>query len=437
MMDLKLDLKVRNALADATPIKTINQMWDAAIQYYNDPDNPLNDSEAMYAIHDRMDARLTYQDIANVMIGVYADTYWNGTFMDPAMLAKNMVQGLAIDLNLANQYASGAMSLWSGILVRKNFSDSGTIPITGSYTLSIDVVCNQNTHVPSTDALINNWNNEYWKIPQVDKNYIYVRCQNLNFRGDITNPQIQLFYTEAGFNAPPSSWIQMLTDAKGVKLGNILLLGGKTGPMAEGVRGVSEAFVFTPKTTNHLCLIAAITSDFFTKNDPLKSINSNWDTATWITHNGAAGWHNVDPQKSVESTLKFYNQDSRPEKFAFEAHCNKVPEGTVVALKCNDSKLQCTQSDGIKISRKYQTVSTEAMVPANYQGDLKVLINTPDGKLLPEGASVEVCMTWLLDHSHNRYLDAADMLRANVHSRALREIRVPMGSFTFIGTSNK
>ena len=229
----------------------------------------------------------------------------------------------------------------------------------------------------------------------------------------------------------------MLTDANGARQGDIMLLGGEPGPIAEGVRGVSEAFVFTPKTTNHLCLIAAITSDFFTKNDPLKSINSNWDTATWITHNGAAGWHNVDPQKSVESTLKFYNQDSRPETFAFEAHCNKVPEGTVVALKCNDSKLRCTQSDGIKISRKYQTVSTIATVPANYQGDLKVLIKTPDGKLLPEGASVEVCMTWLLDHSHDRYLDAADMLSANVNSRALREVRVPMGSFTFIGTSNK
>ena len=106
MIDLKLDLKVKNALANATPIKTIKQMWDAAIQYYNDPDNPLNDSEAMYAIHERMDARLTFPDIANVMSGVYADTYWNGTFMDPAALAKNMVQGLGIDLNLANQYAS-------------------------------------------------------------------------------------------------------------------------------------------------------------------------------------------------------------------------------------------------------------------------------------------------------------------------------------------
>lgn len=79
----------------------------------------------------------------------------------------------------------------------------------------------------------------------------------------------------------------------------------------------------------------------------------------------------------------------------------------------------------------------EATVPANYQGDLKVLINTPNGKLLPEGASVEVCMTWLLDHSHKRYLDAADMLRANADSRAKKEIRVPMGSFTFIGTSNE
>jgi hypothetical protein len=87
------------------------------------------------------------------------------------------------------------------------------------------------------------------------------------------------------------------------------------------------------------------------------------------------------------------------------------------------------------ISSKSQNVETETVVPANYKGDLEVVINTPDGKLLPEGASVEVKMSWLLDPDHDQYLDAANLLGANKNARASGNMKVPMGSFTFLGTS--
>lgn len=397
MAELKSELIVKPLLEDNEPINNIKDMWNAAIKHYKDGDF---DTDAIYDIHDRMDARLTFQNIADVIGAVYVDTYWNGIFLDSTIFAKNLRQSLRLDYDLALQYANNSFSQWKGILVRKNFSDSGVIPASDDYTASVDVVCNQNTPVPSTDLLINGWNDQFWKTPQIDKNYVYVRCQNLGFKGAISNARIKLFYTDGGFNSKPSTWIQLETAATKSKTGNILLLGGETGDMNEGDRGVSEAFIFTPGSKDHVCIIGVITSEFFTKNDPLV-LTSNWDSVSWIKHNGAAGWHNVDPQKSNKSTLKFYNQDGRPEKFAFEAHCKNVPEGTVVALNFRDSKLQNANSGTVKISSKYQKVATETIVPANYTGDLEVLINTPDGKLLPKNASVEVCMLWILDHTHD------------------------------------
>lgn len=436
MLSVKNALEIKSDLENLVPIKNIQQIWDAAIKHQTDGDF---DTVAMTDIYKRMDPRLTFKDLANVISAVYANEYWDSTKMNPDKLAQKMVQSLGITLDRAQVYASNAMSQWRGILTRKNSTDSGVIPVR-DYCLCLDIICNNNSELDPSN-LIAYWNSEFWQIPQKGKNFIYVRCQNISFKGPILKPQVQVFYTLAGFNAPPNQWQRAYTNNDGSQVGKIVYFDGKTsGPMEEGDRGASEAFMLDYNPTSasdprHFCMIATVTSEFFEGNDPFIN-HDNWNSTTWIMHNGAAAWHNLDAQLSVESTLKFYNQDGRPEKFAFEAHCKNAPEGTVISLEFEDSNLRNLNSGNVKISRKYQVVETEGIVPANYSGDLKVIINTPDGKLLPEGASVEVSMLWLLDHSHDRYLDAADMLQVNEDARASRNIKVPMGSFTFIGPKN-
>jgi hypothetical protein len=419
-----------------TPIMNEQQLWDAIIQHYNDGDS---DKLAMQEVNTRMKqfsgAPGVDQDqyLANVISAIYANTYWTDINMNSELLANNMTQATQRKLEEARVFAKTAFTQWRGVLARKTTNDVGTIPYpTDDFTNGVDIVCSV---VPaSTNSLIDDWNSQFWKTPLIGKNYIYVRCQNFKFGGAITKPQAWLFYTQAGFNAPPSAWIQLYTDASTSLVGDILLHGGKTGSLTPvNSRGVSEAFIFNKLSHDHITFVAAISSEFFANNPLIYS--GNWNSVTWIRNNGAAVWQSTDPQISEKPLLKFYNQDSKPEKFAFEAHCKNVPEGTVVALNFKDSKLQNFNSDNVTISSKSQNVETETVVPANYKGDLEVVINTPDGKLLPEGASVEVKMSWLLDPDHDRYLDAANLLDANEDARASGNMKVPMGSFTFLGTS--
>jgi hypothetical protein len=416
-------------LENKIDIHNIQDMWNAAIAHQKNGDY---DTTAMADIYRRMDPNLTMKDIANVFSAVYADNYWNGIKMDSSLLAACMVKSVGYDPALAQQYASSAMLQWRGILIRRLQSDQGKIPEDDNCNC-LDIVCNENTPLDA-EQLITNWNNKFWNRSQTDKNYVYVRCQNLQFLGTIT-PKVKVFNADPGFNQRPSDWVQLETVNTGDIEGVVNLISGSQGPMDVNVRGVSEAFMFDPKTAKHSCLVAAITTDFFTKSDPL-TISGNWDAATWRRNNGASGWLNVDPI-AVESTLKFNNLDGRPEKFAFEAHCSKVPEGTMVAIRSKDSQLSDIDSGAVRVSRKFQIISTEGVVPANYKGDLEVLIKTPDNMPIPKESSVEVKMIWILDHSHDRYLDAADMLDFNEGARALRSVRVPMGSFTFMGSLNE
>ena len=305
------------------PIRTLKELWQAVISCQS---QGLYDTDAMYDVYQAMSPRLTFQDLANTFSGVYADTYWNVTLMDESKLAKSMVQTLGLSLELANQYATQAMRQWRGIFSRKNFSDYGFIPVPNDYTASPDIVCNQDGTL-SLQQVIQQWNNEFWKQPTVGKNYIYVRCQNMSFQGGITQPVVSMFYTQGGFNQPPTSWIQCYTVEGNEKSGSIssltdgkLALVNATNPLSLGDRAASEAFFFTPTSNEHVCVIATIETEYFT-NNPLNISGSNWNSTQWISCNGAAAWHNVDPQRELEDTLKFFNQDDTEEQFYFSAVC--------------------------------------------------------------------------------------------------------------------
>jgi len=406
-------------------------MWDAAIQYFNAGDY---DTDAIYAIYKSMSPKLTYQDIANVISAVYGDTYWTTTYMDYSILSKSLVQALGLDRTIADEYAMNAFAQWRGILVRKNINDVGFIPTPGSYTESLDIVCNENTPL-MPQQLIENWNNEFWKTPIVGKNYIYCRAQNMAFLGPIT-PKVQMFYTTGGFNQPPSSWIQCFTDKGNAKEGDIILENGKAGPMGQGTRGASEAFFFNPTSHDHICVIAVLNYDYFELNDPLKITPGNWNSQTWITHNGAAAWHNMDPQKNLEETLKFYNQDGKEEQFCFQVLCRNVPSGSKISLR-NDDQAAKFDTGLIEIANESQYIEKHIKLPAYYKGDLKIKLQGPDGKLLPAHSAVEITMAWVLEHGHRRYSEAVKRLKAYDTLRNAQSVYLPMGTFTLLGGGAK
>lgn len=412
-------------------IRTIQEMWDAAIQYFNAGDY---DTDAIYAIYKSMSPKLTYQDIANVISAVYGDTYWTTTYMDYSILSKSLVQALGLDRTIADEYAMNAFAQWRGILVRKNINDVGFIPTPGSYTESLDIVCNENTPL-MPQQLIENWNNEFWKTPIVGKNYIYCRAQNMAFLGPIT-PKVQMFYTTGGFNQPPSSWIQCFTDKGNAKEGDIILENGKAGPMGQGTRGASEAFFFNPTSHDHICVIAVLNYDYFELNDPLKITPGNWNSQTWITHNGAAAWHNMDPQKNLEETLKFYNQDGKEEQFCFQVLCRNVPSGSKISLR-NDDQAAKFDTGLIEIANESQYIEKHIKLPAYYKGDLKIKLQGPDGKLLPAHSAVEITMAWVLEHGHRRYSEAVKRLKAYDTLRNAQSVYLPMGTFTLLGGGAK
>ncbi len=365
-------------------IRNIQQMWDAAIQYFQAGDY---DTDAIYLIYKNMNPKLTFQDIANVISAVYGDTYWTSTYMDYSILSKSLVQALGIDRSLGDQYARNAFTQWRGALCRKNINDIGLIPTQGSYTESLDIVCNENTPL-LPQQLIENWNNEYWKSPVVGKNFIYARTQNMAFLGNIT-PKLQMFYTTAGLNQPPSSWIQCFTDKDPTrKEGSILLIDGKAGPMGQGVRGASEAFTFNPTSQDHVCVIAVLNYEYFETNDPLKITLGNWNSQTWIT------LRNEDPAAKFDTGL-------------------------------------------IEIANASQHIEKNVTLPAHYKGDLKIKLQGPDGKLLPAPAAVEIQMAWVLRHGHRKYMDAVEHLKAYDTFRNGQDLYLPAGSFTFIGVGGK
>jgi hypothetical protein len=190
-----------------------------------------------------------------------------------------------------------------------------------------------------------------------------------------------------------------------------------------------DAFGLNVPGTGHYCAISVAGSEFFTNNP--SDAGSNWDSFTWITNNGAAGWHNIDVPTSSEEPLKFYNLDATTEHFVFEAHASKVPAGTVISLGFEDRKLASTApTQSAKISSRYQVVTTEAQIPGNYSGNAILRI---EGKPLPAEASIDCRLQWVLPSSHRNYLQAVAH-QGNTEALQRHEaVRVQLGNFTFIG----
>ncbi|WP_139167072.1 hypothetical protein [Chromobacterium sphagni] len=420
---------VNEAVTSLKKIGSLKELWLTVVGERKDS---VNDVMAMHSAYSDMSFSLKIQDLANVFSGVYLDTYWTGLGESSNIMAEHLSQALGTAMPDAIGIARNSVAQWRGLLCRKNLSDSGLIPARGAYTDSMDIVCNRDVPLDPKQLIIQ-WDDVFYKTPQVGKNYIYARCQNKDFDGKIRDAQVRMYYSPGGFNTPPSSWVKCLTDVKGQFFGSVLDINNRPAVLDRGDRGVSEAFVLDVQSTAHICIAAAISYPYFEKNIPEQISTGNWNAVTWIMNNGAAAWRNVNPVLNQgDESLVFHNQDATPEQFSFVLRCQHVPFGSKLRMYSEDPAA-AFDSGMVNIVNDCQELQVSVVVPPYYAGRIKLHLEGPDGKPLPRGAAVEIRMLWCVPHSHHHYLQAVALLGAISALPTLQSVHVPLGYYTMLG----
>lgn len=410
------------SLPDATP-----NYWQIGLQAFN---NGEPSTSAIQDIYNAMfPANLAL--VAEIVGALYADQYFNATQMSITMLANDMSAVLGKNLSDCQRAATIAFSQWYGLSVRGNLADTAAIPRSGTLTSSPDLLVNGTTPVPVA-TLIQMWNQTTWGPINGDKNLVYGRSGSVNISVPVTKGAFRLFITDAGLNNPPNQWTQLFTQSGSRSSALQTIAGAAT--LLPGDRGaISDPFLWNVPGDGHYCIIGVASTEFFT-NDPALVQPSNWNSFTWITYNGAAGWHNVDTIHGASESLKIYNLDGTTERYEFEAHCSQVPAGTEVSLSAEDPVLPAIiRSNAARLSTREQVVHAAGELPGNYKGDLTLRVKTADGKPLAAPASVEVKMYWVVPPGHRRYEDAVAALGDTTAIVLSRPARLHVGSFTFLG----
>jgi len=395
---------------------TYDAAWDVAVKCRRDGQT---DIIAIKRVYDALMPPALLTTVATIVGAIYADSYWTSTFLDPQALANSMVKAKGWAPADCLAAAKKAFSSWYGLLMRNDFNDVGRIPKAGVLTYSPDALCNMDGPLDRSEML-KQWNSYFFNQAVIGKNYCYARAQDVNLPVTLPEARARMFFTSAGFNQPPNSWQIMYTLGGDV---TSPLYGMTEGdPINQNDRVASGDFIFEPPAAQHYCLLAVAQTEFFA-NEPLQS-TGNWDSATWITYNGAAAWHNIDVPPPAATKLVFHNQDATDERFSFEAHCHRLPAGTRVSLAPLGPGLQAAARQ-VRVNRDFQVVASGAFeVPGHFAGELEVSIETPDGSPLPLGAGVELRMLWDVPAGH-AYHEAA-VERHGVG-------RVQLGNYTFVG----
>jgi hypothetical protein len=408
----------------------VTNYWQIGLTAFNNGDPA---TVAMQNIWDAMfPADLTL--VAKIVGALYGDHYFDSDTMKMSvnLLAQELNAALGKNPPDCQRAASIAFSQWYGLSVRANFQDGALIPRQGNLFNSPDVVINGTT--PITPArLIQMWNQTVWGPVSGDRNLLYGRAASVNIQVPITKPVLKMFVVDGSINPPnPQSWTQVFT-SDGSRTARLETAGGAT-TLQPGDRSANaDPFRWTVPGSGHYCVISVAGSEFFT-NDPALIPPGNWSSAVWITYNGAAGWHNVDTPQGDQAVLKIHNLDGTTERFAIEAHCSELPEGTEVSLETADKKLAMPlRSDVTRIAAREQVVRADAELPGHYSGDVIVRFKTPDGQALPPRATIDVRAYWHVPPGHRHYEDAVELLGDTKAIALSRPVRVFVGNFTLVG----
>jgi hypothetical protein len=404
--------------------------WQIGLKaHQSEPDQPTTAMKSIWAA--MFPADLT--QVAKIVGALYGDHYFEDNQMSVTKLANELSAALGKNPADCLNAATIAFRQWYGLSVRANFQDGAVIPRQGNALSSPDVVIN-GTVATTPKRLIEMWNQMVWGPVSGGKNLLYGRAASVNLPVPITQPVMKMFVVEAAINPPnPQSWQQVYTQkdsARTAALENIQ--GVKT--LQPGDRAANaDGFMWDVPGAGHYCVISVAGSEFFS-NDPSHMPPDNWNSGMWITNNGAAGWHNLGAPLGNSIRLKVHNLDATTERFAIEAHCSELPEGTTVSLETADEGLATPlRSGAVRISAKDQVVGGDTELPGHYTGDVIVRFETPDGAPLPPRAVIDVRGYWHVAPGHTYYEDAVNRV-GDTHAIALsRPVRLYAGSFTLVG----
>jgi hypothetical protein len=256
----------------------------------------------------------------------------------------------------------------------------------------------------------------------------------VNLPVPITQPVVRMYVVDGSINPPnPQSWTQIFTQIGSASTAVLQNAKGATTLRPADRAANADAFMWTVPGNGHYGGISVAGSEFFS-NDPSRMPPSNWSSMTWITYNGAAGWHSLDTPQGDSATLKIHNLDGTAERFVIEAHCSELPEGTTVSVETADKELATPLCSGaVRISAQDQVVGGDTELPGHYTGDVIVRFKTPGGQPLPPRAVIDVRGYWHVPPGHLHYEGAVKLLGDTNAIALSRPVRLYVGSFTLVG----
>jgi hypothetical protein len=298
----------------------------------------------------------------------------------------------------------------TGFLVRNNLSDTGTIPRSGSWTGSPDIIPAGVTAISRNDLVASYGTLTDKPLTQGLTNYLYVRAKNMN-----AAPLTQVAYL---FQVPGTLVLQPQLWYKPSNLvGYDVKKDGATGTpndpkiikqyeralstQAGGI-AVTDAYNWIPDSTEHHCIVAVVADSWQGVLANYNQAGSMDALAQWILTNPSMGWHNVTIQPytgNVYESQIAYAHPEADEVITFTLIAENAPVGATVSFSANTSTASgdtiatdwvtvVGKTPGSPINPDFE-VGTRLMVNAGFK---TIITYRTDFKGLPRPANYRMSM---------------------------------------------
>jgi hypothetical protein len=266
--------------------------------------------------------------------------------------------------------------------VRDSLADNGSTPNNGALNVSPDIIPQLVPANPGqVQALFGTATygqdiaqQEGINIKKGQSNYIYMRAKNPT--GSAALVQLSLYWSMASTLQLPATWIsQQIAQSQQFTI------------PANSVMAAPEPFIWSPlqlPAQGHYCLISQVTwsgHPGITSATTFPNVNAWWQ---YCRDNNTVAQRNIEvvnpqPGTRTEWNLDLLGGDPTPVLHTLLATCN-VPAGSTVALFCPSAQLNPPISTGpvtITGTNNNQNVIAASMYPANFQGTLQVIFQSP------------------------------------------------------------
>jgi len=230
---------------------------------------------------------------------------------------------------------------WTGLLVRDNPSDDGTVPTTGVLCQSLDVITDIYSSLnPSVDY--GNYGISYWNAPDPLLNgtdyYFFIRVKNFGSSIGAGEAKAYLYFCEGTLFGSPSTWINNALTVDGlptIKANPIAAVG------AGAVGFEQTAFKWNPSVAaGHYCFIGIISTD----KHPWDPVNPpKFDTGIaftqFVENSPNICWKNYNVANAKKTKNIFVREDKLVNEWKNDfpvlvgVTVRNVPPGTIVEIQ--------------------------------------------------------------------------------------------------------